>query len=89
MNDAPTFEKALTELEEILHDLESDTTSLDNALARYERGAALLKQCYTQLKTAEQKIVQLTGVNADGTPVLEPFEHTAAVDKAKRKKADT
>ncbi len=86
----PTFETALAELETVLRDLESDGTSLDAALARYERGVALLRQCYGQLKAAEQKIVQLTGTNADGTPVLEPFEHNAAVEKAgaKRKKAE-
>lgn len=76
------FEDALAELEIVLRDLEADTTSLDDALARYERGVALVRQCYSQLKTAEQKIVQLTGTNPDGTPILEPFEHTAAVEQA-------
>ncbi len=76
-----TFEAALAELETVLRELESDTTSLDDALAKYERGVGLLRQCYGQLKNAEQKIMQLTGTNADGTPVLEPFEHTAAIGK--------
>lgn len=78
-----TFENALAELEGVLRDLESDTTTLDMALTRYERGILLLRQCYGQLKQAEQRIVQLTGVNPDGTPVTEPFEHTAAVSKGK------
>jgi len=76
-----TFETALAELETVLRDLESDGTSLDDALARYERGVALLRLCYGQLKNAEQKILQLTGTNADGSPLLEPFEHIAAVTK--------
>lgn len=76
-----TFESALAELEDVLRDLESDATSLDAALTRYERGVTLLRQCYSQLKHAEQKIVKLTGVNPDGTPATEPFEHTAAVKK--------
>ena len=77
----PTFETALLELDAVLRELESDTTSLDDALAKYERGVALLRQCYGQLKNAEQKIVQLTGTNPDGSPVLEPFEHSAAIGK--------
>jgi exodeoxyribonuclease VII small subunit len=84
MSEAPKFEAALAELEAVLRDLESDATSLDDALARYERGVALLRQCYGQLKAAEQKIQQLTGTKADGSPMLEAFEHTAAVEKAKK-----
>lgn len=88
MNDTPKFEAALAELEAVLRDLESDTTSLDDALARYERGVALLRQCYGQLKAAEQKIQQLTGTNADGTPALEAFEHTAAAKKTRQTRID-
>ncbi len=77
------FEQALGELELILRDLEDGTTSLEDALARYERGVGLLKHCYAQLRDAEQKIRQLSGLTEDGKPVLQPFEHTAAVEKAK------
>jgi exodeoxyribonuclease VII small subunit len=79
----PRFEQALGELERILRDLEDGTTSLEDALARYERGVGLLKQCYAQLRDAEQKIRQLSGQTEDGKPVLQPFEHTAAVEKSK------
>ena len=48
-----------------------------------ERGVQLLRLCYGQLKDAEQKIQQLSGVNEDGTPQLQPFEHTASVSKKK------
>jgi exodeoxyribonuclease VII small subunit len=76
------FEQALTELERILHDLEDGTTSLDDALARYERGVGLLRLCYAQLRDAEQKIQLLAGLTEDGKPDLQVFEHTAAVEKA-------
>jgi exodeoxyribonuclease VII small subunit len=79
----PRFEQALGELEKILRDLEDGTTSLEDALARYERGVGLLKHCYAQLRDAEQRIRQLAGVDEDGKPVLQPFEHTAAIEKAK------
>jgi exodeoxyribonuclease VII small subunit len=75
-----SFEQALSELEEIVRDLEDGTTGLDEALARYEAGIGLLKQCYAQLRQAEQRIVQLTGTDEDGQPKLAPFEHSAAIE---------
>ena len=81
------FEDALAELDLILRELEDGTTSLEDALARYERGIALLRQCYGQLQNAEQKIKLLAGLNEDGTPDLRPFEHVAAVEKATVRKS--
>lgn len=83
---APRFEQALAELDRILRDLEDGTTTLDDALARYERGVGLLKLCYSQLAAAEQKIQQLAGLAEDGTPDLKPFEHVASVEKTKPRK---
>jgi exodeoxyribonuclease VII small subunit len=79
----PRFEQALAELEKILRDLEDGTTSLEDSLARYERGVGLLKHCYAQLQGAEQKIRQLSGLTEDGKPDLKPFDHTASVEKAR------
>ena len=83
MAETPRFEQALAELERVLRDLEDGTTTLDDALARYERGVQLLRTCYGQLKDAEQKIQQLSGLNEVGKPQLQPFEHTASVSKKK------
>ena len=77
------FEQALAELERILRDLEDGTTSLDDALARYERGVGLLRQCYGQLKDAEQKVRLLAGTMEDGGPDLQPFDHTPSIETAK------
>ena len=82
---APTFEQALAELDAILRELEDGTTTLDAALARYERGVGLLRTCYAQLQTAEHRIQQLAGLTADGSPNLKPFDHTAAIEKPKRR----
>ncbi len=76
------FESALAELEQILRDLEDGTTTLEDALARYERGVGLLKSCYGQLRDAEQRIRQLTGVGEDGRPELKPFHHAATAPPA-------
>jgi exodeoxyribonuclease VII small subunit len=78
-----SFEQALRELDEILRDLEDGTTSLEDALARYERGVTLLRQCYGQLKDAEQRVRLLAGVTDDGAADLRPFEHIASIEAAK------
>jgi exodeoxyribonuclease VII small subunit len=82
MPDPIPFEQALAELDRILRELEDGTTTLDDALARYERGVGLLRGCYAQLRDAEQRIKLLAGLTADGKPDLQVFEHTAAVEKA-------
>ena len=77
------FEQALAELDGILRELEDGTTTLDDALARYERGVALLRLCYGKLKDAEQRVRLLAGTGADGAPDLQPFEHVASLAAAK------
>jgi len=77
----PTFEEALAELEQVVRDLEDGEIGLDRSLDRYERGVALIKRCHAQLREAEQRILQLTGTDEQGKPVLQPFRH-AATDAA-------
>ena len=78
MSEIPTFESALADLEQILRALEDGKTTLEEGLAQYERGVALLKVCYGHLRGAENRITQLSGLDADGKPLLKPFEHTAS-----------
>lgn len=61
-----TFEEALRRLEEIVDALEQGTVPLDKALALYQEGAVLSKECAERLKAAEQRIMKLSK-NADGT----------------------
>src|SRR5205807_6608168 len=75
--EAPTFEDSLMELERMVRDLEDGRLGLDEALARYEQGVGLIKSCYQQLRQAEQRILQLTGTDENGQPVLQPFKHEA------------
>jgi exodeoxyribonuclease VII small subunit len=87
MNSLPednrTFEQALAELEQIVRDLEDGQLGLEDALARYEIGIGLLKGCYTRLQQAEQRILLLTGINSDGKPLTQPFDHAATAEPAK------
>lgn len=77
------FEESLAELELILRELEDGTTGLDEALARYEKGVQLLRGCYAQLQSAEQKIRQLSGVDENGMPTFKPFDHSSAVESSR------
>lgn len=75
-----TFEGALTQLQQIVHDLEEGDLGLETSLARFEEGIGLLRSCYRILEQAEQKIEILTGQDSAGNPVTEPFDATATFD---------
>ena len=53
---AVSFEQALAELEAIVARMETGELSLEQSLAAYKRGAALLQYCQTALKDAQQQV---------------------------------
>ena len=57
MADAPvTYEAALTELEQLVGQLESGSMPLDQLLSGYQRGAQLLHMCRDKLQAVEDQI---------------------------------
>jgi len=56
-----SYEAALSELETLVIDLESDEHALADALAMFERGQALAQHCAQLLENAELKIQELSG----------------------------
>jgi len=78
--DGPTFEQALAKLEGIVHDLEEGDLGLNEALAQYEQGVKLLRQSYDLLEGAERRIELLSGVDADGNPITQPFDDSATLE---------
>ena len=63
-----TFGAALAELEQIVRSLESGQLELEESLARYERGVALLRACQSKLGEAEQRVRMLIGqLDVEGT----------------------
>lgn len=58
-----TYEEAFAELETIVNTLEGDATQnlLEDAMALFERGQALVKRCSELLDGAELKVRQLSG----------------------------
>jgi exodeoxyribonuclease VII small subunit len=75
---APTFEQTLQRLDEIVHLLEEGKIGLDQALGGYEEGVGLLRKAYELLEKAERRISLLSGVDADGNPILRPMEDAAS-----------
>ena len=79
--DQPTFERSLKRLEEIVHSLEEGDIGLNEALEQYEEGVKLLRQSYDLLQRAERRIELLSGVDAEGNPITQPFDDTATFDQ--------
>jgi exodeoxyribonuclease VII small subunit len=82
-SESPSFEEALSELERILRSLDDGATTLEESLSRYERGVSLLKHCYAQLRDAQQRIQMVAGIDPEGNPQLQPFQHSPSTEVAK------
>ncbi len=61
-----SFEEALARLEETVRLLESGNVPLDDSLALFEEGIALVRLCNGKLDNVEQKVVKLK-LNGDGS----------------------
>jgi exodeoxyribonuclease VII small subunit len=59
--DAPDFESALKELEDVVSRLEKGELSLEASLQHFERGVTLTRHCQKALQDAEQKVESLLG----------------------------
>ena len=68
-----SFEQNISRLDEIIFSLERGDATLDEALALFEEGTSLIKDCNEIINNAEQKVVLLKK-GLDGEPVEMPFE---------------
>lgn len=69
-----SFEEALAELEQCVQRLEDGQISLEEALRCYENGISLFNHCNDLLNKARERILQLTGEDEQGNPVMRPFK---------------
>ena len=65
----PSFEQAIDKLEDLIEQIESGEVGLEEAIAQYEQGQALIKRCRGILDKAERRIAELTE-DADGQPTI-------------------
>lgn len=73
MDEKITFEKAMEELEKIVRKLESDTVSLDESIAMFDKGVKLSDYCNKLLDEATLK-VNILNKDKDGNIIKEEFE---------------
>jgi exodeoxyribonuclease VII small subunit len=73
MSEAPDFETALKNLEEIVKKLENGELSLDSALSLFEEGIKLSRFCHTKLEEAERR-VEILLKNGSSQMRAVPFE---------------
>ena len=67
-----TYEEAATELETVVLALEAEERTLEESLALFERGQALVKRCAALLEQAELKVRQLAGDGLADLPEAQP-----------------
>src|ERR1700722_18005758 len=67
-----SFEDALSELEQILADMEGGQVALEESLGKYERGSFLIRHCRGVLSTAEKQI-EVLSKTADNALMAEPM----------------
>jgi exodeoxyribonuclease VII small subunit len=65
--DQLSFEAALAELEQIVRSLELGTAPLDTSIDLYQRGDRLKRHCEARLKSAQERIEQIS-LGPDGQP---------------------
>jgi len=68
-----SFEDALAQLEDIVRNLEGGDSALDDAIAAYERGAALKRHCETKLRQAQARVEKIS-LGPDGKPETAPAD---------------
>lgn len=72
----PSFEAAVSRLDEIVKHLENGDMPLSESLAMFEEGAKLIADCSKLLEEAEQRVVKLKK-GPDREPIELPFEDNA------------
>jgi len=66
------FEKAMSQLEQLVDDMEQGDLPLEDALKHFEKGISLASDCQQALTNAEQKVTQL--IEKNGELLEKPFE---------------
>ena len=81
----PSFEEALTELEDIVSAMEEEELPLEELVSRFEKGTRLLGRCQTVLDTAKKRLKTIaakpeTGKSTENTLTKNESDHTDPSD---------
>jgi exodeoxyribonuclease VII small subunit len=68
-----SFEDALAELQALVKSLEKGDSKLEDAIASYERGAALKRHCEKKLNEAQLKVEKIV-LDPEGAVGAEPVK---------------
>ena len=66
-----SFEDALSQLEEVVHRMETGDSPLESLVENYQSGVRLLKVCRSKIERAEMKVKEVT--DQDGELELRNF----------------
>lgn len=55
-----SFEVALAQLEDVIHQMETGESPLESLVENYQSGVRLLKLCRSKIELAEMKVKQVT-----------------------------
>ena len=69
-----SFEESTRRLADIVAQLESGELSLEKSLALFEEGVRLARAAQTRLDHAEKRVEELLAIDAQGKPILKPFD---------------
>ena len=71
------FEDAMSQLHDVVGQLESGNLTLSESLEHYELGVKNLKNCYRALEQVQKKIELLVDLDENGNLITRPFDDTA------------
>lgn len=74
-DNSPSFEKSLSDLESLIEAMEHEQLPLEDLVASYEKGSALLSHCESILKAARKRIELITLRNQPETAPVPASSH--------------
>lgn len=84
----PAFEDALSQLEELVREMESDQMPLEDLIRNYEQGTKLFQVCEKRLEEAEGRI-EIIRKKRNGEAVVEPFDEEPTTTAAPASEEET
>ena len=73
-DEKPTFESAMSQLEQIVRKLEGNALGLESSLSEYAKAVEYVRFCQMQLAGARRKIEKLRGITDRGEAIAETWE---------------